>query len=94
MRCQEDIARAIAKVRGPESPVAQALVELERRRSLGDEVILVSFRGKWLVEEPGAAKQNAEEASARSRQVAQERRDARTRRDARAGQAGGIFPRG
>lgn len=49
MKCQEILARAVARTKGKESAAAKALVEFESRRAGGEDVILFPFRGKWLV---------------------------------------------
>lgn len=49
MKCQEMLARAVARTKGQESAAAKALAEFELRRGHGEDVIIFPFRGKWLV---------------------------------------------
>lgn len=49
MKCQEMLARAVARTKGKESAAAKALAEFDARRGDGEDVIIFPFRGKWLV---------------------------------------------
>lgn len=62
----------IARMRGPESEAAKALQELERRRAAGEEVIVVSMRGRWHVAPADELSEMANDHSTRSRRTARE----------------------
>lgn len=52
LRCQEQLAKAIARVKGADSDAARALQELERQRgdaACDSEIIIFPLAGKWLV---------------------------------------------
>jgi hypothetical protein len=56
LKCQEALARVVAKARGQQSVAALALVEFVARRAAGEDVIVYPFRGKWLVGSESAMK--------------------------------------
>ena len=49
MQCQEHLARTLAARMGAQSIAAKALVELDERRSRGEDVAIFPAQGKWLV---------------------------------------------
>ena len=49
LKCQEAVARAVAKTKGVESTAARALAEFVKRREAGEGVVMFPLRGKWLV---------------------------------------------
>lgn len=71
MKCQEELARAIAKAKGEESEAARALKDYEARRAQGEDVIVFPLRGTWLVGPADSLNGQVREASdsARSRAV-------------------------
>lgn len=52
IRCQEELARQVAKVMGESSAAALALKQLEAARAEGRGHIIYSLQSRWLVGSP------------------------------------------
>ncbi len=70
MKCQEALARLVAKTKGDESEAAKALREFESRRAQGEDVIVFPLRGRWLVGSAQQLAQVARDASAAAKDQA------------------------
>jgi hypothetical protein len=49
VKCQEALARAVAKTKGENSSAGKALAQFLKRREAGEDVVMFPLRGKWLV---------------------------------------------
>jgi hypothetical protein len=83
-RCQELLAKAVAKTQGQFSAAGLALTAFNLRRAAGEDVIMFPLRGKWLVGLAAEMKTESDRVGALSRgnvataRVASKARNGRT----------------
>ena len=69
VRCQEALARQVARLRGRSSAAAQTLKQLEAARAARQDHVMYSQRNRWLVGSPESILAATEAAQTKTRQA-------------------------